>query len=309
MESENPLSPSTSQNRPREVHTKHLTELERFRVRTLYYDAAMSKKRISEVTNYSLSQIRTAIRAKSAAVPPRSGRPKKERDVQSPADADGAGSSAQGTPAKKSSTSTSAKAPQAPTKKKRKSRAKISLFSQLPPSVRQYIWYLVLTLPPPSTSTSPSLLPPSPTPSSALSLPFWLTPLAHPPHLLAGVFPEHWATCIPLYQTVRQQRARVLGAVNREARRVVLDTLTPVWCESGQRCLGASVPVVWLDTLHDNLYYRDSGAVDDLGALLEKARAAVLPPLPPPPRVIGPSTPNRGAPAGGIKIISGPRFQ
>lgn len=77
MESENPLSPSTSQNRPREVHTKHLTELERFRVRTLYYDAAMSKKRISEVTNYSLSQIRTAIRAKSAAVPPRSGRPKK----------------------------------------------------------------------------------------------------------------------------------------------------------------------------------------------------------------------------------------
>lgn len=64
-------------NRPKEVHTKHLTELERFRVRTLYYDAGMSKKRIEEVTGYSNSQIRTAIRAKSAAIPHRTGRPRK----------------------------------------------------------------------------------------------------------------------------------------------------------------------------------------------------------------------------------------
>lgn len=64
-------------NRPKEVHTKHLTELERFRVRTLYYDAGMSKKRIEEVTGYSNSQIRTAVRAKSAAIPPRTGRPRK----------------------------------------------------------------------------------------------------------------------------------------------------------------------------------------------------------------------------------------
>ncbi|KAI3325722.1 hypothetical protein HD806DRAFT_455030 [Xylariaceae sp. AK1471] len=63
--------------RPKGVHTKHLTELERFRVRTLYYDAGLTKKRIREITGYSESQIRTAVRAKTAAVGRRPGRPKK----------------------------------------------------------------------------------------------------------------------------------------------------------------------------------------------------------------------------------------
>ncbi|KAI1385746.1 uncharacterized protein F4822DRAFT_414073 [Hypoxylon trugodes] len=72
-----PNPPNSLGNRPKEVHTKHLTELERFRVRTLHFDARMSAGRIHAVTGYSMSQIRTAIRAKSAAVPPRTGRPKK----------------------------------------------------------------------------------------------------------------------------------------------------------------------------------------------------------------------------------------
>ncbi|KAI0870471.1 hypothetical protein GGS24DRAFT_475116 [Hypoxylon argillaceum] len=61
--------------RPKGVHTKHLTELERFRVRTLYYDASLSKGRIRQITGYSASQIRTAVRAKSASVGRRPGRP------------------------------------------------------------------------------------------------------------------------------------------------------------------------------------------------------------------------------------------
>ncbi|KAI1125246.1 hypothetical protein F5Y10DRAFT_11904 [Nemania abortiva] len=62
--------------RPKGVHTKHLTELERFRVRTLYYDACLSKGRIRQITGYSASQIRTAVRAQSATVGKRPGRPK-----------------------------------------------------------------------------------------------------------------------------------------------------------------------------------------------------------------------------------------
>lgn len=71
-------SASSSTPRPRGVHTKHLTELDRFRVRTLYYDAGLSKGRIRQVTGYSASQVRTAVRARSAAVGRRPGRPRKE---------------------------------------------------------------------------------------------------------------------------------------------------------------------------------------------------------------------------------------
>ncbi|KAI0438651.1 hypothetical protein F4803DRAFT_534342 [Xylaria telfairii] len=62
--------------RPKGIHTKHLTVLERFRVRTLYYDATLSKERIRQITGYSPGQIRTAVRARSAAVGRRPGRPK-----------------------------------------------------------------------------------------------------------------------------------------------------------------------------------------------------------------------------------------
>ncbi|KAI0965567.1 hypothetical protein F4678DRAFT_330923 [Xylaria arbuscula] len=65
--------------RPKGVHTKHLTELDRFRVRTLYYDACLSKGRIRQITGYSASQIRTAVRAPSSAVGKRPGRPKETK--------------------------------------------------------------------------------------------------------------------------------------------------------------------------------------------------------------------------------------
>ncbi|KAI1277892.1 hypothetical protein F5Y07DRAFT_76995 [Xylaria sp. FL0933] len=66
--------------RPKGVHTKHLTELDRFRVRTLYYDACLSKGRIRQITGYSPSQIRTAVRAPTAAVGRRPGRPKEPKE-------------------------------------------------------------------------------------------------------------------------------------------------------------------------------------------------------------------------------------
>ncbi|KAI0886507.1 uncharacterized protein GGS22DRAFT_158018 [Annulohypoxylon maeteangense] len=71
--------------RPKGLHIKHLTELERFRVRTLYFDAGMSKPRIKQVTGYSTSQIRTAVHAETAAVAPRSGRPKRGPNGETPA--------------------------------------------------------------------------------------------------------------------------------------------------------------------------------------------------------------------------------
>lgn len=63
--------------RPKGKGTKHLTVDERQRVRTLYYDAHLSPARIVEITGYSKFQVRTAIRAPSAAIPHRPGRPKK----------------------------------------------------------------------------------------------------------------------------------------------------------------------------------------------------------------------------------------
>ncbi|KAI1456306.1 hypothetical protein F4805DRAFT_458954 [Annulohypoxylon moriforme] len=91
------MSTPTGGTRPKGLHIKHLTELERFRVRTLYYDAGMSKPRIKQVTGYSTSQIRTAIHAKTAAVAPRSGRPKRDPNGETPTkkSTDKAGSSSQ----------------------------------------------------------------------------------------------------------------------------------------------------------------------------------------------------------------------
>jgi transposase len=56
--------------------TRQLTAEERQRIRTLYFDAHLSRAKINEVTGYTLYQIRYAIRADSAIVKPRSGRPK-----------------------------------------------------------------------------------------------------------------------------------------------------------------------------------------------------------------------------------------
>ncbi|KAI4858614.1 hypothetical protein F4820DRAFT_442094 [Hypoxylon rubiginosum] len=198
-------------NRPKEVHTKHLTELERFRVRTLYYDAGMSKKRIEEVTGYSNSQIRTAIRAKSAAIPHRTGRPRKQRFGQLPADQhqqaeDEAGPSSQsqgsvvkgdsgavappdgsshGFPSSSSLVPTNtadtlqARSQQHqhfPRVSSASTASAPASFNRLPPHLRRYIWTLVLTHPPRS-----------PVP---LSVTWWVEPLPRSPWLVAGVFPD-----------------------------------------------------------------------------------------------------------------------
>jgi hypothetical protein len=60
------------------LRTKHLDSEQRFRVRVLFFDAGLTKKRIEEITGYTGSQIRTAISAKSHQVGTRSGRPGKE---------------------------------------------------------------------------------------------------------------------------------------------------------------------------------------------------------------------------------------
>src|SRR5438067_7396908 len=52
---------------------KHLTNEERARVRTLYFDAKMPKSQIIQITGYSLHQIKKAIR--DPIVRARSGRP------------------------------------------------------------------------------------------------------------------------------------------------------------------------------------------------------------------------------------------
>ncbi|XDG05052.1 hypothetical protein ABKA04_004667 [Annulohypoxylon sp. FPYF3050] len=70
--------------RPRGVHVKHLTELERYRIRVLYFDAKFTYPRIKQVTGYSVSQIRTAVHAQTAAVAPRSGRPKRGSNNNTP---------------------------------------------------------------------------------------------------------------------------------------------------------------------------------------------------------------------------------
>lgn len=65
--------------RPKGKTTKHLTVEERQRIRTLYFDGCLSQARIVEVTGYSKYQVRTAIRATSAQIPPRPGRPRKPK--------------------------------------------------------------------------------------------------------------------------------------------------------------------------------------------------------------------------------------
>ncbi|KAK1762848.1 hypothetical protein QBC33DRAFT_551202 [Phialemonium atrogriseum] len=56
--------------------TKQLTTEQRQRVRTLYYDAQFNPARIHTITGYTKHQIRSAIRAETATVGARSGRPK-----------------------------------------------------------------------------------------------------------------------------------------------------------------------------------------------------------------------------------------
>ncbi|KAI0845028.1 hypothetical protein F5Y00DRAFT_183750 [Daldinia vernicosa] len=247
-------------NRPKEIHTKHLTERERFRVRTLYYDASMSKKRIEEVTGYSLSQIRTAIRAKSSAIPPRSGRPKKgSKDGQSAAD--DAGPSSEGFASEDSALVPRSNSPQEEEALQPQTASSSSL-DRLPAALRRYIWQLVLKCAP---ATSP------------LSCVWWIEKRPEYPWLVTGVYPEHWETHWREYLEHRQPAARLLCHLNREARQVVLDTFAPVWSEAGIGMLGSTVKFLWIDPQHDKIYCKEDAAA--LPGLLDKSRAAVLPDL------------------------------
>ncbi|OAA64444.1 hypothetical protein SPI_03091 [Niveomyces insectorum RCEF 264] len=57
--------------------TKHLTEADRFRARTLFFDAGLPKTRICQITGFSLNQVKLAIREKTPKT--RSGRPPRRR--------------------------------------------------------------------------------------------------------------------------------------------------------------------------------------------------------------------------------------
>jgi hypothetical protein len=93
-----------SMARPKGLKTKHLKEAERARVRTLYFDGKFGPARIAEITGYTRAQIRNAIRADSAAVGVRTGRPK----VQSKTSAGESGESVAQTSSKTTSDSASA---------------------------------------------------------------------------------------------------------------------------------------------------------------------------------------------------------
>ncbi|CAK7223199.1 hypothetical protein SCUCBS95973_005093 [Sporothrix curviconia] len=57
--------------------TKHLTEADRLRARTLFFDAGLPKARICQITGFSLNQVKLAIREKTPKT--RSGRPPRRR--------------------------------------------------------------------------------------------------------------------------------------------------------------------------------------------------------------------------------------
>lgn len=64
------------ERRPKDIHTKHLTEHDRIRVRTLYTDAGLGPTAIARQTGFTVGQVKHTIRAQSTAVKPRSGRPR-----------------------------------------------------------------------------------------------------------------------------------------------------------------------------------------------------------------------------------------
>lgn len=64
------------ERRPRGVHTKHLTEPDRIRVRALYTDAGLGPTAIARRTGFTVGQVKHIIRAQSTAVKHRSGRPR-----------------------------------------------------------------------------------------------------------------------------------------------------------------------------------------------------------------------------------------
>ncbi|KAI0148597.1 hypothetical protein GGR57DRAFT_236285 [Xylariaceae sp. FL1272] len=248
--------------RPKGVHTKHLTEMERFRVRTLYYDACFTKHRIREITGYSESQIRTAIRAPTAAIARRAGRPKKTYPPPMPANADQDAAlmyharsffahenamlanrrhhdsrdmdEGQGFAQIQTPTSISASF-QLPS---------LQGFSKLLPEIRIMIWRCVLSAgpsqTPPSRAWAISVLPSEP----------WLELGSAPPELQLKNPPwQH-------YVENRHVPAMILSQVNREARDVVLERLIPIVVSQEIRAASQGIPpFIWIDKFSDVFHF------------------------------------------------------
>ncbi|TGJ79625.1 hypothetical protein E0Z10_g9126 [Xylaria hypoxylon] len=286
--------PSTATPRPRGVHTKHLTELERFRVRTLYYDAIMSKGRIRKITGYSASQIQTAVRATTAAVGKRAGRPKKPGT--------GGNKSSNAEPPTPSGSDTNAELIQQAHSYFEKEDAMTpgedddgddddddggesnDGGGDVPPDTPTR--ELALS----AWASAVGLLPPTPIAASAqdqrrtfsdlppeVRIHIWRCVLSMAPTQVApsrswalAVLPRHpWLELgmsppdVKLenppwahYVDTRHVPATVLTRVNREARAVVLDRCTPILVSSAiRKSSSGSPPIIWIDRYSDVIHF------------------------------------------------------
>ncbi|KAI1260283.1 hypothetical protein F5Y18DRAFT_406158 [Xylariaceae sp. FL1019] len=260
--------------RPKGVHTKHLTEMERFRVRTLYYDACFTKSRIGEITGYSESQIRTAVRAPTAAIPKRPGRPKKTYPpLPMPANAVANANAALMYHAPRSyfaheNAMLASRRPydnrdmvqrgevaqfQMPTPAPAQPTSivppfqlpSLSGFTKLPPEIRIMIWRCAL-------SAGPSQIPPSR--AWAISV------LASEPWLELGTAPPELQLRNPPWQHYVEHRhvpAMILSQVNREARDVVLERLIPIVVSQEIRTASHGIPpFIWIDKTSDVFHFQ-----------------------------------------------------
>ncbi|KAI5922954.1 hypothetical protein F4810DRAFT_670950 [Camillea tinctor] len=259
-----------NQIRPKGVHTKHLTELERFRVRTLYYDACMTKRRIQEVTGYSESQIRTAVRAKSFEIGKRTGRPRKGYKIHGPGiegdqDQDSFQDDTLMSIDEQVQGQLLANALESPPPSS-SSPPRPRGFTDLPEELRTQIWKLVVSAgsAAPLRRTWVFITQPS-APWLYLDTSYAADALRAPP----------WAQ----YVQRRHAPAMALCHVNREARHAVLDAFTPVVTAAPTSPPGLyfkPMPdFVWVDLAHDRISF--FGATPYSPDMFGKARRVALP--------------------------------
>ncbi|KAI0017113.1 hypothetical protein F4780DRAFT_625278 [Xylariomycetidae sp. FL0641] len=254
--------------RPKGIHTKHLTELERFRVRTLYYDACLTKKRIQEITGYSESQIRTAVRAKTAAVGKRSGRPRKgyrpyPENTAAPAASEEEASAeliqqAQNYFTESHDDSMVSVDDNVDTRDSDPSRKG---FNDLPPDIRINIWKMVLCIAPFQMPIVRSWA------LAVLNASPWLQLDFSPPGVQLTNPPWNH------YTDNRHGPATALCMVNREAREVVLERLTPIRVAP---TIHLPYKYVWVDQHLDNNHFFGAPVYP---GLFERAGKAASPTL------------------------------
>ncbi|KAK2051320.1 hypothetical protein LY76DRAFT_599422 [Colletotrichum caudatum] len=68
--------------RPPNIHTKQLLDIDRIRIRTLFFDGRLNRQEIASRTGFSIGQVKNALRAAGASARPRSGRPAALSDEQ-----------------------------------------------------------------------------------------------------------------------------------------------------------------------------------------------------------------------------------